>query len=312
MNRPDQASGYRNGVAEDRERVSVTPLRGLGPWQDSVYPGCGLTPRHPTKARPPQVPPHAGTSDVGTVAEPQMHADTEADHSLEENVRKLGSGRGENAKGESVPWRWQAKVEGGATVIPKLPANDPEPSDGKVQPLPPEGNVPALEIPHPSMVLDHHEAKETGAALPGAVAVATETIRHADMVSCTCLKPYSLDHQHERRDTHDPVQCLEHRGGGLEATAAAFGAAREGKHRKSVEAALKILATRFADDEEIDSYVEDGPVAVAKFELGDDVETRVARMLRQCGSAGPSCFCCGNSGHELFRRSGTGRAASRI
>lgn len=285
MNKPDQASGYKNEVTENCERVLVTLLRGLGPWKDSVYLVGGLTPRYLIKARPPHVPPHAGTGDVDIVVELQMLADTEAYHSLEENFKKLGFERGENAKGEKVSWRWQAKIESGATIILELLADDPELGGGKVQPLPTEGNISALNIPHSSMVFDHHKVKEISAALLGDDGVATETIRHADIVSFTCLKSYALDQRHERKDAHDLVYCLEHCEGGLEAAAAAFRAALEGKHKEAVDAALKILAKRFADDEKIDGYVKDGPVAVAKFELGDDAETREARILRQRGTA---------------------------
>ncbi len=44
-----------------------------------------------------------------------------------------------------------------------------------------------------------------------------------------------------------------------------------------------ILHNRFASDEKGEDYLKDGPVSVAKFELGegDDAEQREARILRQ-------------------------------
>lgn len=280
MNKPDQASGYENEVTENCERVLVTLLRGLGPWKDSIYLVGGLTPRYLIKARP-EVPRHAGTGDVDIVVELQMLADTDAYHSLEENFKKLGFERGKNARGEKVSWRWQATTDNGATIILELLADDPELGGGKVQPLPTEGNISALNIPHSSMVFDHHEVKEISAELLGDDGIATEAIRHADIVSFTCLKSYALDQRHERKDAHDLVYCLEHFEGGPEAAAKAFQAALDGKHKEAIEAALKILRKRFADDEKTEGYVKDGPVAVAKFELGDDAETREVRFLRQ-------------------------------
>ena len=90
MHKPDTAGGYKNEVTEDCERVLVTLLRGLGPWKESVYLVGGLTPRYLVHAKPPEVPPHAGTGDVDIVVELQLLADTEAYHSLEENFKKLG------------------------------------------------------------------------------------------------------------------------------------------------------------------------------------------------------------------------------
>jgi hypothetical protein len=281
MNKPAQASGYKQEVTENCERVLVTLLRGLGPWKNSVYLVGGLTPRYLIKARPPEVPAHAGTGDVDIVVELQMLADTEAYHSLEENFKKLGFERGENLKGEKVSWRWQAKTESGATIILELLADDPELGGGKVQPLPIEGNISALNIPHSSMVFDHHETKE----ILGGDGNATETIRHADIVSFVCLKAFALDQRHERKDAHDLVYCLEHYEGGPEAAAKAFAAALDGKHGKAVDTALNILSKRFADDGNSQGYLKDGPVAVAKFELGDEAETREARVLRQRGAS---------------------------
>lgn len=285
MSKPGLASGYKNKVTENCERVLVTLLRGLGPWKNSIYLVGGLTPRYLIKARPPEVPPHAGTGDVDIVVELQMLADTEAYHSLEENFKKLGFERCENNKGEKVSWRWQAKIDGETMIILELLADDPDFEGGKVQPLPTDGNISALNIPHASMVFDHHEVKEISAELLEDDGVATETIRHADIVSFACLKSYALDQRHERKDAHDLVYCLEHCDGGPEGAAKAFRAALEGKHKEAVETALKILAKHFADDGNSEGYAKDGPVAVAKFELGEDAETREARILRQRGTA---------------------------
>lgn len=285
MIKPDQASVYDNEVTENCERVLVTLLRGLGPWKDSVYLVGGLTPRYLIRARPPDIPPHAGTGDVDIVVELQMLTDTEAYHSLEENFKKLGFERAENAKGEKVSWRWQVQTESGATIILELLADDPELRGGKVQPLPTAGRISALNIPNSSMVFDHHEVKEISAELLGNDGVATETIRHADIVSFTCLKSFALDQRYERKDAHDLVYCLEHFPGGPEGAAMAFLSALDGKHREAVEFALQILQKHFADDGAAEGFTKDGPVAVAKFELGDDPVTREARILRQRGAA---------------------------
>jgi hypothetical protein len=47
--------------------------------------------------------------------------------------------------------------------------------------------------------------------------------------------------------------------------------------------ALDVLQRRFADDDATEGYRKDGPVSVAKFELGEglDPELREARVRRQ-------------------------------
>ena len=58
---------------------------------------------------------------------------------------------------------------------------------------------------------------------------------------------------------------------------------RSGKHGAVVKASLAILRSRFASDDKTEGYRKDGPVSVARFELGegDEPEQREARILRQ-------------------------------
>ena len=281
MNKPGTVGGYKDEVTRNCERVLVTLLRGLGPWKNSVYLVGGLTPRYLVKARPPDVPVHAGTSDVDIVVELQMLADTDAYYSLEKNFRKLGFERAENHKGEKVSWRWRVNTESGMLIILELLADDPEIGGGKVQPLPTAGNISALNIPHASMVFDHHETREISVELLGEGGVATETIRYADLVSFTCLKAFAFDQRNERKDAYDLIYCLENYDAGLDAAAEAFRVALEGPHKAVIETALAILIKRFVDCGEVAGYTKDGPVAVAKFELSDNEEIRERRILRQ-------------------------------
>nr|MBP9150545.1 antitoxin [Rhodoferax sp.] len=50
-----------------------------------------------------------------------------------------------------------------------------------------------------------------------------------------------------------------------------------------IQAALEILRKRFAQDDKTEGYRKDGPVSVAKFELGEgnEPEQRELRVLRQ-------------------------------
>lgn len=281
MTKPTTAEGYGNQVTENCERVLVTLIRGLGPWRDSIFLIGGLTPRYLIEKKPPEIPAHAGTGDVDVVIQLHMLADTDAYHTLEDNFKKLGFERGTNSAGKPVSWRWEIKADAKTKVILELLADDPEKSGGKVMVLPTDGNVSALNIPHSGIVFDHHETKEITAELMGDNGVATVTLHYADLVAFTCLKAYAVDQRDERKDAHDLVYCLTYYEGGLEAAAAAFRAALEGKHKEVVREVLGLVARHFADDAKTEGYLKTGPVAVSKFELGEDEASRDDRIRRQ-------------------------------
>ncbi len=286
MTKPQTIGGYGTAVTEACERVLVTLLRGLGPWKDSVFLVGGLAPRYLVTARPPTVPAHAGTGDVDIVVDVGILTNTDAYSTLEENLKAMKFERAENDKGANQSWRWQTEIDGGARMILEFLADSPELGGGKVQELPTEGNVTAINIPHASMVFDLHERIEITADLLNGGGRATETIRYADIVSFTCLKAFAYDQRHERKDAHDLVYCIEHHDGGLEAVHKAFHQALEGKHADVIHEAIARLTARFRDPNPDESYLRDGLVAVARFEDDDadveiDEELRNARLLRQ-------------------------------
>lgn len=283
MAKPATLDGYSDQYTLDCERVLVTLLRGLGPWKDSIYLVGGLTPRYLVAARPPVVPAHAGTMDVDIVIDLQILADTQAYRTLEENLKKMGFERAENEKHQKLSWRWQTHTEHGALMVLELLADAPDIAGGKVQPLPTEGTISALNIPHSSIVFDLHQVTEIQAELLGGNGIATEKIKHANLVSFTCLKAFAFDQRFERKDAHDLIYCIEHAPGGIEVAAEAFRIELQGKHGAVIAESLAILRSRFAQDANTEGYRKDGPVAVAKFELGesDDADLREARSLRQ-------------------------------
>jgi hypothetical protein len=283
MVKPTTLDGYSDQYTVDCERVLVTLLRGLGPWKDSVYLIGGLTPRYLVAKRPPAVPAHAGTLDVDIVIDLQVLADTDAYHTLEDNLKKMGFARAVNQAGQKLSWRWQTRTEHGALMVLELLADAPDLVGGKVQPLPSEGTISALNVPHSSIVFDLCQVTEIQAELLGGNGVATEKIKHANLISFTCLKSLAFDQRFERKDAHDLIYCIEHAPKDIAAVAEAFRSERGGKHGAVIEASLAILRSRFASDEKTDGYRKDGPVSVARFELGesDEPELREARALRQ-------------------------------
>ena len=286
MTKPKTFDAYNGAVTEAAERVLVTLLRGFGPWKDTVFLVGGLTPRYLVAARPPEVPQHAGTGDVDVVVDVAILTDTEAYSTLEENLHAMGFERGTNESGVKVSWRWEARLETGATMVLEFLAEHPELGGGKVKVLPTEGNVSALNIPHASMVFDLHDTTELTAELLNGGGLATEVVRYANIVSFTCLKAFAFDHRNARKDAHDLVYCLEHYPGGLDSVISAFKDALAGSHAEAVQEALAKLKTRFVHDDPDQSYRRDGAVAVARFEdndadVDDNEEIRDLRILRQ-------------------------------
>jgi hypothetical protein len=80
------------------------------------------------------VPAHAGTRDVDVVIDLQILADTEAYHTLEENLKRMGFERAENDKGQKLSWRWQARTEHGALMILEFLADAPAIAGGRAAP----------------------------------------------------------------------------------------------------------------------------------------------------------------------------------
>ena len=154
MAKPATFHGYTDQYTVDCERVLVTLLRGLGPWKESVFLVGGLTPRYLVVARPPAVPAHAGTLDVDIVIDLQILADTAGYSTLEDNLRRMRFERSTNDKGQKLSWRWQTRTEHGALMVVELLADAPEIAGGRVEPLPTEGTISALNIPHSSIVFD--------------------------------------------------------------------------------------------------------------------------------------------------------------
>lgn len=286
MSKPKTFDAYNGAVTEAAERVLVTLLRGFGPWKDTVFLVGGLTPRYLVAARPPEVPQHAGTGDVDVVVDVAILTDTEAYSTLEENLHAMGFEGGTNESGVKVSWRWEARLETGATMVLEFLAEHPELGGGKVKVLPTEGNVSALNIPHASMVFDLHDTTELTAELLNGGGLATEVVRYANIVSFTCLKAFAFDHRNARKDAHDLVYCLEHYPGGLDSVISAFKDALAGSHAEAVQEALAKLKTRFVHEDPDQSYRRDGAVVVARFEdndadVDDNEEIRDLRILRQ-------------------------------
>ncbi len=113
------------------------------------------------------------------------------------------------------------------------------------------------------------------------------SIRHADILSFTCLKALAYADRAERKDAHDLIYCLEHWHGGIDGIARFIVERSGSRHGVALKQATEILRKRFTttttDAIVTEGYRKDGPVAVALFELGEEItpELREKRVLRQ-------------------------------
>ncbi|WOE74592.1 antitoxin [Alterisphingorhabdus coralli] len=282
MVKPKQLSGYDHRVTEACERVLVTLLRGLGPYKESVYLVGGLVPHYIVRERPPKVPAHAGTGDVDIVIDLALLTNVDAYRTLEENLHSIGFARAENDNGVKRSWQWQIEVEEGLIVLLEFLTEGPEGKAGVAEPLPSDGNVSAIHIPHASIIPDFYEETEITAELLGGDGISAETIKFANIVGFTCLKAFAFEQRNERKDAHDLVYCFEHMEGAPDAVIKQLAEAMQSRHADVLAKALDMLEKRFCDGE-VEGYLKDGPVAVAKFELGEnlDEEMRNQLILRQ-------------------------------
>ena len=278
MTKPKTRDGYDPKLVGSCERLLVTLLRGLGPWKDSLVLVGGLTPRYLVKARPPAVPAHAGTADVDVVVDFQVLVDVEAYQTFEQNLTRLGFERCTNDRNQKVNWRWQKDVDGAALILEFL-AEKPD-AGRRVEALPTKGNVSAVNIPHANIVFDHNQAIEITAELLDGNGIVTEIVRHADTAAFVTLKAFAFKDRNERKDAHDLVYCLEH-ADDPDAVVQQFKVALVGKHGKTFVEALDLLRADFLDDSNTEGYLKAGPVAVARFELGELDEDTEFRSLRQ-------------------------------
>src|SRR6202008_1136594 len=86
--------------------------------------------------------------------------DAEAYRTLEDNLKRIGFGRGENSEGKKVNWRWKIRVGEGVTIILELLADLKSIQAGRAHPIPEEGQISALNIPYSSIVFDLYDTAE--------------------------------------------------------------------------------------------------------------------------------------------------------
>lgn len=269
MTKPTSIRDYDPFIAEMCERALVTLIYDCVALRNSIYLVGGLVPRYLIKSRPPDVPMHAGTQDVDLLVDTKSLADANIGRKLTPYLKGIGFERGENDEGKKLSYRWQFEHKNAVSFLEFL-VNSGDASARKIQSLTPIKDVSAQRIPRTKLVFNHCECSKITAKLLKREVDATVTVRHADIVSFTCLKAFAFKRRKEPKDAYDLCYCLEHYEGGADAFQTAFRQALKGSYRDNIECAIDILKTRFRYNDDIERCHKNGVAAAACFESAEE------------------------------------------
>ena len=198
MAKPPTITGYSTAQTLDCERILITLLRGLGPWKESIFLVGGLTPRYLVPAKPPAVE-HMPARSTSTLSSSYRSWPTPT---VITHLRKICAGWGLSGRRTTAA----KKSPGAGRSVPNEASRDTrtasgraEIAGGKVRPLPTDGQY--FGTQHPARIhrLRLHQTTAVQAELLDGAGIATEKIKHANLVSFTCLKAFAYDDRIERK-----------------------------------------------------------------------------------------------------------------
>lgn len=259
------AAEYSTDHTKACETALVALLRAFGSLKKDLRLVGGLVPRYLTPSRPPEVPEHAGTTDVDIVLNITVLA---AKGTYDKLKRQLKDGGFERYKRdtEAPPssWQWVYAAGGRSIVVEFLQHTDNPEQSAKLVEIYGE-DVSACQILYAGVAHDWFAETEIIVELPNNGGTVKETIRYADAVAFIVLKALAFNQRHERKDAADLVHVMQY-WGSPEALAGAFNERLStGAHAGAIDRALAALAANFCDEEGIPGYRKDGPSAVANF-----------------------------------------------
>lgn len=285
--KPQTADGYDSAQTVACERVLVTLLKAFGTLKDSIRLIGGLVPRYLTPEVPPDVPAHAGTTDVDIVFNLQVIAGGEGYATLSDQLKQRGFVRyvKPGAKAPSS-WQWEHKITEHESVVVEFLHNAADESqEGKLTPIEDE-KVSALGIRHAGVVHNWYRERDVTAELFGDAGISTERVRYADVTSFVILKALAFAGRAENKDAGDLVHVMRYAGTPEQVGEEIVGRYQTGKHNAAILEALKALQNCFCDGEGVEGYKRNGAIAAARFKVGldpDDDEERVREQLDVAG-----------------------------
>ena len=285
--KPKTADGYDSAQTLACERVLVTLLSAFGTMKDSIRLVGGLVPRYLTPEMPPDVPAHAGTTDVDIVFNLQVIAEGEGYASLGDQLKQRGFVRYLKPGGKAPSsWQWEHRISAHESVVVEFLHDAADRSqEGRLTPI--EGEkVSALGIRHAGVVHDWYCERRVTAELFDGAGMSTELVRYADVTSFLILKAIAFDQRAENKDAGDLVHVMRYVGTPEQVGDEIVKRYRSGAHDQAILDALDALQNRFCDGDGVEGYLRNGPIAAARFKLGLDDEDDEERVREQLDVAG--------------------------
>ena len=279
--KPRTAAGYDQDVTSACERTLLTLLSAFGNLKETLRLIGGLVPRYLTPATPPDVPMHAGTSDVDIVLNLEVLAAGDEYTSLADQLKARGFIRWVE-EGKPASWRWRRKVDDHIEVVVELLRDAGAEEPGRTISVDGE-KVSALTIKHARIVHDWYQEKEISAQLLDGDGLSVDIVRFADVPAFVILKALALDQRQERKDAADLIHVIKYSGSVKEVAALFVERIRSEQHPEALQDGLAALARRFGNDSYGEGYEKVGAVAYARFYGEEDEDERVGRQRDAAG-----------------------------
>lgn len=259
-------------------------LRAFGTLAPTLRLVGGLVPRYLTPAAPPDVPKHAGTTDVDIVLAVEVLAEKGKYNKLSEQLKANGFARVVNPNGNVSSWRWERKVDGHTIIVEFLQHTDDPAKNARAESVVDEG-VSAMQILHAGVVHEFYLEREVIVELPDGNGKTKVMIRYADAVAFIMLKALAFDHRKTNKDAADLIHVMRH-ADKIEPLAAVYASRMAaGQHAEALRQGLQALERKFCDDQDIEGFEKEGPAQFCAFhEIGEPGSD--ARILEQRNVSG--------------------------
>lgn len=280
--KPASASGYSPVVTEACEQALVTVLGCMGSLKDTVRLVGGLVPRYLTPERAPDVPAHAGTSDLDLVIDLAVIAAGEDYAPIADRLKRRGFSKLKLETGRVSSWQWEAKTTQGVPVRVEFLCDASPDEIAKLKSLGAE-SISVMSMPHMSIAQTLFDTREVKAQLLDGGGIAVERVHYANHLAFVVLKAIAFDQRSANKDAGDLVHVLQY-GCDLEEGARAFAEQfHKGPHRASLEVALDCMRRAFCTNGDTDGYLMKGAVAYGLFHQPDNIDERLL-LQRQASS----------------------------
>lgn len=277
------AEHYNADVTRNCEIALTLLLRSFGTLKDTIRLVGGLVPRYLAPMQPPDVPAHAGTTDVDVLLNVSVLAQKGTYAQLKDQLKANGFTR--NMKdGRSSSWQWVCEVNGQRVVIEFLQSTDDETQNGRLASLDGEG-VSAVQFLHAGIAHDWYEETEIKVEMPNSAGIASERVRYADPVAFMILKTMAFDHRREPKDVADLIHVMRYWGKpapDIDRLAATYvERIKAGPHSEVLQKTLGLLEQHFCDEADTEGWKKEGPSMFANFhQIGEPGSEEFVREQR--------------------------------